>query len=208
MAEELQGLLDRIQKNGFEKADADAAKIVKEAESKAAEIVQEAEAKAKALLAKAEEDGQLFQQRGESAVGQAARDVVLSVADAITATLQGIVAARVDGALSKDDFPALIKSVVSAYSASESGAGIEVLLSEADQAKVSAYLLGEMADEMRSGLTVKGDKGIVSGFVDSMKESGVQHDFTGMTLTEALCGLLRPQLGEIVKQAMSKDAAS
>ncbi len=206
MAEELQGLLDRIQKDGIQKADADAAKLIDEAKSKAAEIVEQAEAKAKALLEKANEDGKLFQQRSESAVGQAARDVVLSVGDAITATLQGIVSARVDAALAADDFPALIKSVITAYSKSESAAGIEVLLSEAQQEKVRAYLLGEMAEEMRGGLSIKGDKGIVSGFVVSMKESGVHHDFTGSTLTKALCGLLRPQLAEIVKQAMSKDA--
>ena len=206
MAEELQGLLERIQKDGVEKADADAARIVKEAEAKAAEIVKQAEAKAKALLDKAREDGQLFQQRGESAVGQAARDVVLLVGDAITATLKGIVAARVDAALRADDFATLVKSVITAYSEGDSAAGIEVLLSEAQQETVRAYLLSEMSDEMSNGLSVKGDKGIVSGFVVSMQESGVQHDFTGETLTNALCGLLRPQLAAIVKQAMSEDA--
>ncbi len=208
MAEELQGLLERIQKDGIEKADADASRIVEEARAKATDIVKQAEAKAKALIEKAQEDGKLFEQRGESAVAQAARDVVLSVGDAITATLQGIVSARVDAALSADDFPAVIKSVVSAYASSESNPGIEVLLSNKQQEQVSAYLLREMESEMNSGLAVKGDKGIVSGFRVSITESGVQHDFTGATLTEALCALLRPQLAEIVKRAMSKDATT
>ncbi len=208
MAEELQGLLDRIQKDGIEKADANASRIVEEAQAKASDIVKQAEAKAEALIDKAQEDGKLFQQRGESAVAQAARDVILSVGDAITATLQGIVSARVDAALSADDFPALIKSVVSAYADDESNSGIEILLSRAQQEQVSAYLLREMAEKMNSGLSIKGDKGIVSGFVVSLTENGIQHDFTGETLTEALCGLLRPQLAEIVKQAMSKDATT
>ncbi len=208
MAEELQGLLDRIQKDGIEKAEADASRIVEEAQAKAAEILSQAEAKAKGLLDKAKEDGKLFQQRGESAVGQAARDVVLSVADAITATLQGIVSDRVDKALSADDFAAIVKSVISAYSAEGSAGGITVLLSEAQQESVKAYLMSEMADEMRNGLTIKGDKGIVAGFVVSINESGIHHEFTGTALTEALCGLLRPLLAEIVKQAMSEDAAA
>ena len=39
-----------------------------------------------------------------------------------------------------------------------------------------------------------------------MKDSGIYHDFTGETLTDALCGLLRPQLAAIVKRAMTQDA--
>ena len=203
MAEELQGLLDRIQKDGIEKADADAAQIVADAETKAADIVKQAEEKAAALLAKAEEDGKLFQQRGESAIAHAARDVILSVGDAVSATLQGIVSARVDAALSTEQLPALIKDVITAYAGSETGGGIEVLLSEKDREKVSAYFMREMAADMENGLSIKGDKGVVSGFVVEIKGSGVQHDFTGAALTEALCGLLRPQLAEIVKQATS-----
>jgi len=205
MTEELQGLLDRIQKDGIEKANAEASRIVGEAQAKAADLVKKAETDAKAILDKAREDGQLFQQRGESAVSQAARDVILSVGDSITATLRGIISARVDAALSTADFPALVKSVVTAYCAKDTGSGIEVLLSEAQRESVNAYFLSEMSVEMQKGLSIKGDKNIVSGFAVSVENGNVQHDFTGATLTEALCGLLRPQLAEIIKQSMPSD---
>jgi V/A-type H+-transporting ATPase subunit E len=200
MAEELQGLLDRIQRDGIEKADTEAAQIVKSAKSKAAELVKQAEVQAAALISKAEEDGKLFQKRGESAIAQAARDVVLSVADSITKTLQGIVSTQVDKALSGDDFATIVKQAVEAYCSNEA---VEVLVSPEQQEQVTALFMQQMAEQMKSGLSVKGDKNVVSGFVVSMQDSGVHHDFTGTTLTHSFCSLLRPKLAEIVKQAMA-----
>jgi V/A-type H+-transporting ATPase subunit E len=202
MAEELQGLLDRIQKDGVEKAEAEAARIIEEAKTKAAGIVSAAEDEADGLLRRAEEEGKLFEERGRSAIAQAARDVVLSVGDAITSTLKGIVTARVDAAFDTEDFPALVRSAVEAYCSADSVSGIEVLVSESQQEQVRAYFMREMAEQMQAGLAIKGDKGIVSGFLVSIKDSGIQHDFTGTALTDALCSLLRPQLAQIVKEAM------
>lgn len=204
MAEELQGLLERIQKDGIEKADSEADKIVEEAKSKAAAIVSDAKKEAEALLDKARDEGKMFEQRGKSAISQAARDVVLSVGDAITATLQGIVSKQVDKALSSDDFAAIVKSAVLTYCENDSAADIEVITGEAQREQVVAYFMSEMAEQMKAGLTVKGDRNIVSGFIVSMKEGGLHHDFTGETLTDAIGTLLRPELAEIVKSATKK----
>jgi len=204
MAEELQGLLDRIQKDGIEKADGEATKIIEEAKTKAADIIGNAKTEAEAMLAKAEEDGKMFQQRGESAISQAARDVVLSVGDAITKTLQGIVSKSVNSAFSTDDFNALVKSAVLSYCENESASNIELIINEEQREKVAAYFMSEMSEQMQDGLTIKGDRNIISGFVVSMKEDGLHHDFTGETLTDAIGSLLRPQLAEIVKSATKK----
>jgi len=158
----------------------------------------------KAMLAKAEEDGKVFQQRGESAISQAARDVILSVGDAITATLQGIVAKSVNNAFSTDDFYALVKSAVLSYCENESAANIELIINETQREEIAAYFMSEMVAQMKDGLTIKGDRNIVTGFIVSMKEDGLHHDFTGETLTNAIGTLLRPQLSKIVKSATKK----
>jgi V/A-type H+/Na+-transporting ATPase subunit E len=204
MAEELQGLLDRIQKDGIDKADAEASRIVEDAKRVAAETLKQAETQVEALLDKAREEGKLYQERGESAISQAARDVILSVGDAVTAALQGIVSTRVDEALSTEDFAALVKQVVLAYCSDSSESKIDVILSETQREAVNAFFMREMSEQMQSGLTIKGDRSVVSGFIVSIKDAGVYHDFTGATLTDALCSLLRPQLAEIVKQAMPR----
>ncbi len=206
MAEELQGLLDRIQKDGIEKADAEASQIVEAAKIKAAELLKQAEAQAEALLDKARKEGKHFQERGESAISQAARDVILSVGDAITATLQGIISKQVDQALNTEDFAALVKTVILAYCNDKGESNIEVILSETQQEQVTAFFMREMSEQMQKGLSIKGDRSVVSGFMVSMKDSGIYHDFTGTTLTDALCTLLRPQLAEIVKNATTPAA--
>jgi V/A-type H+-transporting ATPase subunit E len=204
MAEELQGLLERIQKDGIEKADTESAKIVGAAKAKAAEIISSAKKEAEGILAKAEADGQIFEARGKSAISQAARDVILSVGDTITATLEGIVSKHVDNALSKDDFPAIVKSAVMTYCENSSAENIEVITGEDQREKVTAFFMSEMADQMKNGLSIKGDRNIVSGFIVSLKADGVHHDFTGETLTNAIGTLLRPELAEIVKNATEK----
>ena len=203
MAEELQGILERIQKDGIEKADNEAAQIIAKAKEQAAEITAKAAQEAEALLKKADSDSAAFQQRAEKAIEQAARDVVISVGDAVTETLRSIVEAANDSSLKSDDFPAFIKKIVQAYVESSSPDSIELLVSEEDQERITKYFMTEMTDAMRAGLTISGDHSIISGFVVSLKDKSIYHDFSGETLTDAMSDLLRPQLAEIVKKAVA-----
>ena len=79
MAAELQSLLEKIQSEGVDKAQAKAASILAEAEKAAAAKIAEAEKAAEAHLAKAEADAAVLRERSVQAVRQAARDVVLDV---------------------------------------------------------------------------------------------------------------------------------
>ena len=54
--EELQSLLEKINRDGVEKAEAEAAKIIAEAKARAGAIVQEAEAEAKKIVAEAKKN--------------------------------------------------------------------------------------------------------------------------------------------------------
>jgi V/A-type H+-transporting ATPase subunit E len=202
MAEELQGLLDRIQKEGVERADAQAEQITTEAIAKAKTLLSDAHKEAAAILEKAKAESDLFRRRSESAIGHAARDIILSVGDAVTETLQGIVSRRVDGAMRPEALTDLIRDVIRAYCTADNATNIEVLLNERQKEAINAMFLKEFADAMRDGLTIRSSRGIVSGFRVELKDSGVQHDFTGEALTGAICKLLRPQLAEIVRNAL------
>ncbi len=204
MAEELQNLLERIQKEGVDRADAEADRITAEAGTKAKAILVDAQKEADSLLEKAKADSELFTQRSESAIGQAARDLILSVGDAITETLQTIVARKVDHAMSAEALPALIKEALAAYSTGASDGNLEVILNDKQQASLQAFFMKELADAMRNGLTVRSSRNIISGFRVSLKDTGVQHDFTGEALTAAISQLLRPQLAAIVQNALKK----
>lgn len=204
MAEELQGLLERIQKDGIEKADSKAADIIKAAEEKAAKIVATAKKEAEETLRKAEQDGEMFRKRGESAIAQAARDVILSVDAAVSATLKSIVESGVNKTFSDTDFAALVRDVVLEYSKRTSPDNIEVLVSEEQQQQLADYFMSKLTDQMKAGMTISGDHEIISGFTVSFKDDAVYHDFTGEAITNAITTLLRPQLADIVKKATLK----
>ena len=92
MAEELQNLLERIQKDGVQKAEEESEKILARAREKAATLLKDAEKNAAAATEKAEQDAEQFMARSKKTLEQAARDVILSVGDAVTSTMKGIAA--------------------------------------------------------------------------------------------------------------------
>ena len=79
MAEDLQALMERIQKDAVDKAELEATSIISKAKEKAAEIVKAAEEEAKAKLEQADKDAVAFTERSERTLEQAARDLLLSV---------------------------------------------------------------------------------------------------------------------------------
>lgn len=79
MAENLENLLIRIQKEGVEKAEQEAAGIIAKAREQAARIVQESEAAAKRNLEHARHEAALLTEQGIKTVEQAARDFILAI---------------------------------------------------------------------------------------------------------------------------------
>ena len=76
---DLNGVIEKIQAEGVNKAEEQAAAIIKEAESKAAEINSAAQQQKDMMLKKAEKKADGFRTTGEAAVKQAARDVVIAL---------------------------------------------------------------------------------------------------------------------------------
>ena len=205
MAQELQSLLDRFQKDGVEKADAEAQRIVEDAKSKAETIVKDAEEQAAAALKQAEKDGKAFEDRGRAALEQAARDVVITVKDAVTRALRAVVQHEVRAAMTPDNVAAMLAELVKAYAKAGAGAGgIEILLPEDQKQAVADTMLARFQDAMREGVTLKGDGRVVAGFRVALVDDNVEHDFTEEAVTAALCELLRPHIAGILKQATAK----
>ena len=83
MAEELQQLLEKIQRDGVDKANAEAKAILDKANAEAKAIVEKAKEDAAATTAKAEADAQAFAGRAKETIGQAARDTVMEVKNGV-----------------------------------------------------------------------------------------------------------------------------
>lgn len=202
MAQDLQGLLEKIRAEGVDKGRTEAERLVADAKEKAAKIVAEAEARAAALGEKAEADARAFAERGEHALQQAARDTVLSVREAIHETLKGLTALKVADALDDATTRELIKSVVGVYAAG--GAGLEVALPEEMVRRIGDALLGELRKGLDAGLDIRPTHGLRAGFRVAIKDSHVEFDFSDDAIVEALSRVVRPRLVEILEQSREK----
>lgn len=202
MAEQLESLLARIQKEGVDKAQSESERILSDARRQAERLLHEAQAKADALLRQAETDRAAAVERGTVALKQAARDVMLSLAESVNRSLRALLQADVKAALDPQTLGRLIEVVVAAYVKAPAGQQrLEVLLPPAQQQALVEFAKARLSGAMREGLTFAGDGRVLAGFRVAVKADSVEHDFTDAALTNALCDLLRPHLAKIVREA-------
>ncbi len=205
MPEDLQSLLNRIQKDGVQKAEAEADSIVSEAKQKAEQIEQEAHDKAGQIVEKAEKEAEAFAANARKSVEQAARDVVLSVEKSIQKMMQSIVASEIDDVLDEKALKEMLARFVETYfSRDKKNANVEILLNPDDLKKINGHFTSELKKAMSEGLEITGEGTVVSGFRVYVKDEQVEHDFSRDAIVESLGRLLRPHIAEIVR-ASSKN---
>ena len=200
MTEDLQQLLDRIRREGVEKAQAEAKAIVDAARKEAADITAKAKADADALRKDAEKDAKAFESRAEQQVRQAVRDVNLQVAQDLEKVVMSLLnkdvkAAMADGATLKQ----WISQAVSAY-LKGGEKEIEVELGGSAAAQVAA-LQKELRDAAAEGVKVTGSAAFPEGFTIRLAGGRVEQCFTADAVTDALARLLRPQVAALLKGA-------
>jgi len=192
MAEELQQLLEKIQHDGVEKANAEAAAIVAAAKEKADALVKNAQDEAKTASEKADADAKAYAARAEETIRQAARDTILKVKEDVTRLLTNLLAEDVKAALAADAVAiagTAIKELVSG------AAGAEVSVS----AKLADAVRAQLAAQSLNGVKVVSDETTGTGFTVKLDNGRVEHDFTDSAIAEALAQRLRPDLAALLK---------
>ena len=191
MAEELQQLLEKIQRDGVDKANAEAAAIVAKAKEEANALVKKAQEDAAAAEAKGKADAEAYAARARETISQAARDTVLKVKEDVTKLLTQLLAQNVSAALATEAVPlaaAAVKELVT-------GSGAEV----ATSAKLVDALRAQLAAQAQNGVKVVADEMTGTGFTVKLDNGRVEHDFTDAAISEALAQRLRPDLAALLK---------
>ena len=196
MAEDLQALMERIQKDAVEKAELAAADIISKAKDKAAEIVKAAEDEAKAKLENADKEAQAFTERSERTLEQSARDLLLSVGKNLEKMILDLLSLQIDKSLDESTVKNMLLTVAKSYTSD-----IEINFSEADAKALTGFVMGEFAKQLKAGVKVESDKGVKFGFRIKLDGGKVSHEFTEQAMAESLSALLRPQLAKIVNKA-------
>ena len=189
MSEDLQSLLEKINREGVEKAKAEADRIVAEAKAKAAEILKSANEEAAKAKADGEKSARDYADRAAETVRQAARDTVLKVESAVTAMLDRLLAKDVDRALADE-------KTVSALVA-EAVKGLAGPVEVSAPPKLAAALKAQLAGS--GSFTVAMDDTLGSGFSVKTEGGRVEHAFTGDVIAGELSKRLRPDLAALLK---------
>ena len=188
MAEELQSLIEKINRDGVEKANAEAARIVAAANEKAAAKLAEAEETAKRTIdgakLKAAEDAK----RAEKAIAQAARDAALKVRDAIASLLEGLLRKDVEAALAD---PATASAIA--------GDAVKELVGDGE-ISAGPKLVDALKAQLAASPSFKVilDESVGSGFTVKLDGGRVEHDFTGATVAAELAKRLRPDIAKLL----------
>jgi len=188
MSEDLQSLLEKINREGVEKANAKAEEIVSAAKAKAEATVKAARAEAEAAKAESEKAAADYAARAAETISQAARDTILKVGEAVTRLLTELLAKDVEKALGD---PTTVQKLV--------GEAIQGLVGKTEvavPAKLAPALKAQLAAQ--GNFTVVTDDTLGTGFAVRLDNGRVEHAFTGEAIATELARRLRPDLAKLV----------
>lgn len=187
--EDLQSLLEKINREGVEKAEAKAKEILSQAQEKADAIVKSAREEALKIRNDAKDDASDYVKRAEETISQASRDTVLNVEKALGAKLEKLLVANVEKALADEEcVTQLVKRAIEEIS----GKG-EFVCGE----KLAKTLVALLAENPSFTVTI--DESIGSGFTVRLDAGRLEHSYRGEVLSLELAKRLRPELAKLIK---------
>jgi V/A-type H+-transporting ATPase subunit E len=187
--EELQSLLEKINRDGVEKAEAEAAKIISDAKMKAESIVKNAQAAADKTRSDAEKDAAAFAERASEAVRHAARDTMISIRETLTAMLEKLLAKNVNTALADNQTAVTLVTKAIEGLCGETEIAVAPELAESLKTQLAA----------NSELKITADESIESGFSVKIDGGRIEHSFTDEVIAAELAKRLRPDLAALIK---------
>ncbi|MBN3039071.1 MAG: hypothetical protein JW869_06645 [Candidatus Omnitrophica bacterium] len=201
MAEDIKGLIDKIQQEGIKAAEEKAREIEDKANQRAQGIIEEAEQKAARLIDNARDEVAKMEKNSRVSLEQVGRDLLLSLHEEINAMLKKIALAQVQSALGPEEMSKIIGALIKEMNRAKEGQ-VVVTLGEKDLKKVEQGILHKLGSQIKKELTLKPSGEISGGFIISYDGSKSHFDFTDKALAEYLSARLKPKLAELIQQAV------
>lgn len=199
MTQDLQQLLEKIQRDGVDKAKSEAEKIVADARAQAKAALDAAHTEAAKIKGDARQEAEAFEHRAEETIRQSARDTLLKVEKAVSALFSQLLLKDVNTVLNDASLvTGLAVDAVHAYL--QNNDKIDVAAS----AKLADALRAKLAAQAASGVNVITDETTGAGFRIRLADGRIEHDFTGTAVADALAKGLRPRLAALMKQQENK----
>lgn len=197
METSIKGIIEKIKKEGVERAGEEEAKILLAAKEQSAQLLKNAEKQKADILRKAESDAEKLKANAETALRQAARDVVLGLRGEIVSLFDSIVKREVGEALDADTMKKMMVLLAEKFTAEGTGE-IEAILNEKNTKEMGKIFAADFKKELVSGISLSSSKEVAEGFRIGEKDSGVYYDFTDEAISEELSSYLNKGLLEIL----------
>lgn len=201
MAEELQGLLDRIHQEGIKKADDEKTTIIQAARKQAEEIINAAKQEAAELRKQAEIDAANNEARGKAAVSQAARDIILKLRQEFQSRLENVIKSNIGAAMTPEFMTSILRQMVEGFKNQNPDAvpELELLVAAKDLAEMEKQLKAGLAENLKQSPQILAGADIDSGLKFSVSGDNVFFDFSDNAITEIICAYVGPRLAEMIK---------
>ena len=195
MADDLQALLNKINEEGLKKAEQTKADIIAKAQAEAKGIIKKAQEEADDCRAKAQADSQILVQKGEEALRQAARDMMLSLRQQLQSRVKTAVLQLMDATLDAQQMPGIIAQIVQSYLQKDGNEDNLELLVNKDQLDVlSAAVKAKLADNLKDRCEFSPAPTVTNGFKLAFKDNDVLYDFTDQALADAVASYVGPRI--------------
>ena len=200
MAEDVQGLLDKIHNDGIAKAEQEKEAIIAAAKEEAARIVAEAKAQAEILKKAAQTEARTDQDKANAAIRQAARDAVIALKADLLAKLNAVVHSCIGEAMTPEVMKQIILTMAQSYAKdANAGESLEVLISKQEQEQTQTFLKDQLLKALKASPVIELTTDFNSGLQISFRDSDVYFDFSDDALAEVLCRFVGPKLTAVIK---------
>ena len=197
MAQEIKDLIAKIQQEGIQAAQEQAAKIKAEAERDSLKIISEAKIQAQRIIEQANSQARKLDDSTQAALKQAGRDLLISLRQEIISMLDRLIKLDLRQALTAEDLSGIIAALIKNAPLSL-GSQIIVSLNKQDKDKLEQGFLKQLVQATKKEIILKSVDAIDSGFVISFDAGKSIFDFSGQALSNYISEYLRPELNKIL----------
>ena len=201
MADELQALLDRLDREGVQKGEKERERLVSQAQAEAEKILADAKAQAAAMVEKAREECQTLRQKSEESIRQSGRQVLLQLRAQLCQRMENVAARLVKSELTAGATAQILSQLCRAYWEKEGKESrVEALVPAAQLEELKTQVFAALGKDLKENVSLKPDKRLSGGFQLSFHGDQVVYDFSDQALAEAVASHLSPALGALVTQ--------
>lgn len=200
MTDTLNALIEKIQQEGIEEAEAKARQIETEAQNRARKIIEDATGKADSILAETKKNLDKIRKSDETALSQAARNLLISLRHEINDILLKVIKENIRETLSDEMLYGIIEKLILEQSA-QPGTDIVVILTPKELTALGGLLVN-LQDRIRKGITLRHSNQFDRGFVISYDAGKSYFDFSDHALGEAVMKYLKPKLAAILNESV------